>query len=315
VHRRQVISSVALAAIAARAPSVWAQSALPSIRVAAVPTEDITSLWYGIRAGTFRRAGVDVEIVPASSGAAAMTAMIVGTYDLAKPTLLAVFTAYLRDVPIVIVAPGFVHTPQHPNALMEVAADAPFKTASDLNGKTMGCPALNDVASVAMRAWVDKNGGDWRSLKAVEVPNSALEESLVRHRIDLACMTSPALDLALARGTTRTFGDCDSAIAPVVMLAGYVARKDWIAQHGDALRRFNRGLTEAATYVNTHLNETAPLVVEMTKMEVADVSKMNRTVVATRLDAKLVQPLIDAALKYGELARPFSAQELFWKDA
>jgi NitT/TauT family transport system substrate-binding protein len=312
MDRRAVLAAVAASALVR--PARARAQAVEKIRIAAVPTEDLTSLWYGIRNGNFQRAGIEVEVVSTSSGAAATTAMLAGTYDLAKPSLMAVFSAYLRNVPIVVVAPGFVHTPAHPNSLLQVAADAPLRTAADLNGKTMGTPALNDVASCAIRSWMDKNGGDWRSLKAVEVPNAALEEALVRRRIDIASMTSPALDLSLAAGTTRTIGDGYGSIAQIMMLAAYVGRPDWVAQHGDALRRFNRALREAASYVNTHLPETAPLVIEMTKMEAVTLAKMNRTVVATELDARLVQPLIDAAVKYGELPRSFPAQDLLWKE-
>lgn len=317
MNRSSALAGLALAAFNLTLPlRTGAQGARSSpIRVAAVETEDLTSLYYGVKMGLFERVGLDVQIVPTSSGAAATTAMIAGTYEMAKPSLLAVFLAYLRDVPIVMVAPGFVHTPTHPNSLLLVAADSPVRTASDLNDKTMGVSALNDVNSCAIRAWCDRNGGDWRSLKAVEVPNVALEEALLRHRIDVASMTSPSLDLALADGSVRVLGDGFGTIAPTLMLAAYVARPDWVAQNTDALRRFNRVLAGAANYVNTHLKETAPLVVEMTKMDVANVTKMNRTIVATSLDARLVQPLIDAAVKYGELPHGFHAQDLFWKDA
>jgi ABC-type nitrate/sulfonate/bicarbonate transport system substrate-binding protein len=96
------------------------------------------------------------------------------------------------------------------------------------------------------------------------------------------------------------------------MGAAYVARGDWAAQHAEPLRRFVRVLAEAAGYVNTHPAETAPLVAELTKIEVANTAKMHRTLNGTTLDAALVQPVIDAAAKYELIARTFPARELFW---
>ena len=72
-------------------------------------------------------------------------------------------------------------------------------------------------------------------------------------------MTSPALDTSLAAGTTKTLGDGFAAIAAVVMLGGYIARRDWIGQNTDALLRFNRVVTTAAGYVN-RANKTASIV-------------------------------------------------------
>jgi len=315
VRRREVLSTVSLSLVATLAmpARTWAQTTSETIRVASPVTEPITALYYAIKTKMFERAGLDVDIVPASSGAAATTAVIAGTYEIAKPTLLSIFAAHLRDVPIVIIAPGFVHTPAHPNSLLQIAADAPFKTGTDLNGKTIGVPSLNDMNSVAVRAWVDKNGGDWKSLKFIETPNSSLEEALVRHRIDAASLTTPALDASLAAGTTKSIGDALGAIAPIFMADAYVARPDWAAQHADAVQKYARIMGEANNYFNTHLAETAPLVAEVTKIELANVAKMNRSMLGTVLDPALVQPLIDAAAKYGGIARSFPAREVIWR--
>jgi hypothetical protein len=69
-------------------------------------------------------------------------------------------------------------------------------------------------------------------------------------------------------------------------------------------------LVEAATYVNGHHAETAPLVAEITKIDLSVVQKMYRTLAGTSLDLALFQPLIDAAAKYGLIAHPFPAREL-----
>jgi NitT/TauT family transport system substrate-binding protein len=311
VRRRELIARIGAAALAAFPLRAPAQS-FERIRVSSVVTEPITAVYYAIKAKQFERARLDVEIVPSSSGAASTTAVVAGTYEIAKPTLLSVCAAHLREVPIVVIAPGFVHTPAHPNSLLQIAADAQFKTGADLNERTIGVPSLNDMNSVAVRAWVERNGGDWKSLKFIETPNSALEEALVRHRIDAASLTTPALDASLAAGTTKSLGDALGAIAAIFMADAYVVRPDWAAAHADVVQRFRRVVETANGYVNTHLAETAPLVSELTKIELSNVARMNRSMLGTSLDPTLVQPLIDAAAKYGAISRTFPARELFW---
>ena len=92
----------------------------------------------------------------------------------------------------------------------------------------------------------------------------------------------------------------------------YIARPDWATQHADALRKFSRVISEAAGYFNSHPAETAQWVSDMTKIELANVAKMNRTMMGTSLDPALLQPLIDAAAKYGAIPRSFPAREIVW---
>jgi len=125
-------------------------------------------------------------------------------------------------------------------------------------------------------------------------------------------MQSPLFDASVAAGTTKTLAYAYGAIAPLFMGAAYVARTDWATQHADAVRRYARVLGEAATYVNSHPTETAPLVAELTKIEIANVAKMHRTFNGTTLDPALVQPVIDAAAKYEVIARSFPAREILW---
>lgn len=193
MDRRKALAALALSSTAVLTRSRAFGRTTPMIEMAGAPYESLTALYYGIKDGLFQRQGLGVEIVPTMSGAAAMAAVTAGTYQMAETSLLAVFYAHIHDVGLVLVAPSTVYTAQHPSAMLQIAADSPYKTAASLNGKIIGGPSLNDLTVLATRAWADKNGGDWRSLRFVEIPNSAAEEALVQHRIDAASMQSPHL--------------------------------------------------------------------------------------------------------------------------
>ena len=314
MRRRAAIATLAVAPLGVLGrTAVRAQGALERIQVVATPAEDLTNLYYAIKTGTFRRAGLDVSLLPTRNGAAATTAVITGTYDVGRSSVLALFAAHLRGIPVTIVAPSIVNSVRNPNGELQIAVDAPYKTGADFNGRTMAVPALGDINSVATKAWVDKTGGDWRSLKFVEIPLVAIEAAIVDHRVAGAILGSPHLDASLAAGTTKTLAYAYGAIAPLFMGAAYVARSDWAAQHADALRRFVRILAEGAAYVNAHAAETAPLIAEFTKTDLAESTKVHRTVKGTTLDAALVQPVIDAAAKYEQIERVFPAREMFWE--
>jgi NitT/TauT family transport system substrate-binding protein len=289
------------------------RAASETITVVGVPSEDMTDIYYAVKTNMFSRKGLDVKLVDATSGGAATAAVVSGTYQLGKSSLLALFNAHLAGIPMVAIAGDILNEPKNPRSLLQIAPDSPYKTGADLNGKTIGVPALGDATTLAIRAWVDKTGGDWHSLKFVEIPNSAMEAAIVTHRVDAAILQTPQLDISIAKGTTKTLSYANEAIAPTFILAGYVALADWVKANTAAARTFVSTLAVATAYVNTHRSETAPLVAEFSKTTLENVAQMHRTTNPTTLDPALVQPLIDAAAKYGIIARAFPAREIIWR--
>jgi NitT/TauT family transport system substrate-binding protein len=306
-----VATIIAVTAGTALSRPVSAQ-APDKLQVCGTTTEDMTNIFYGLKTGLFTKERLDVELIPTATGAAATTAVIAGSYDIAKTSTLVVFAAYLHDIPIVIVAPELLNEPRRPFAMLQVAPDSTIKTGADLNGKTIGVTALNDLNTLATRAWVDKNGGDWKSLKFVEIPNAATEAAIAQHRVDAAVLQSPQLDASLSAGTTKSIGDAWSAIVPNFMVGIYVARKPWAEQHGDVLRRFNRAYADATRYVNTHPAETASYAADLTKIEPAKMATMRRSQSGTSITPAMLQPVIDAGVKYETLPHGFPARDLFW---
>jgi len=313
MRRRTALVSIAASVTALTLARGARAQTLEVIKSAGPLTEDITNVYWAVKTGLFQRNGIDLQLVGTNSGSAAMAAVVTGSYDLARVGIPASFPAHLRDIPIVIVAPGLLARSSNPFSLLQTAPDAPYKTGADLNGKTIGTPAIGDLNTLATKAWVDKNGGDWRSLKFVEIPNSAMEAAIVQKRVDAGVIQSPQLAASLAAKATKTLGDAWGAIAPTFMAGAYFARIDWANAHPDLVRRYNRVYDQASAYVNTHYKETEPLVAELTKMELANVAQIPRGFNATSLDLSLIQPLIDASAKFEHIPRGFPARDLVWE--
>jgi NitT/TauT family transport system substrate-binding protein len=303
--------SVLLAAAATLLPIRARAQEAATIRIAEPATEDTTNLFYGVKSGMFERAGLKVDIFHTQSGSAAVAAMISGNYEIAGAGLLSILQAHLRGVEVTVIEPESLVRAARPQSLLQVPKDSTIANPTDLNGKIIGVPALNDVNAIVIRNWHDKNGGRWQSLQFVEIPNSALVAALVSHRIDAAILQQPALSLSLADGSTKTLANAYESLGPTVLAAVYVARTDWVKANRELVRRFHRVYLDATTYVNTHPAETAQYVSDLTRISLVDAQKMQRTVNPTVLNAAEIQPLIDAAAKYGSLPRSFPAQELY----
>jgi NitT/TauT family transport system substrate-binding protein len=315
MSRHKAISMFALAAVAAVAQRPRQASALERIRITGLVTEAMCPLYYGMKTGMFERAGLDVTYTPNNSGAAAMAAVVSGDLELGTSNTLSISSAHVRGIPIAVVAPQVLYTTHTHEAMLQVAPDSRYQSGADLNGKMIAVPTLAGINALAAKAWVDQHGGSAATLKFVEMPNTSQPEAIAQHRIDAAILEPPVLEASIADGTSKTIGDPMGSIATTYAIAAFVAKADWATANADTVMRFCRVLGDSARYVNTHHAETVPLVAELTKIDLPIVAKMARTTSGTRLNATEFQPLIDAAAKYGFIAHPFPARELFWSGA
>ena len=70
---------------------------------------------------------------------------------------------------------------------------------------------------------------------------------------------------------------------------------------------------EAGRWGNRHHDASTPIIAKYTKLPVATVAKMHRGAFAESTNVALLQPVVDATLKYGMIAKAFPASELFYR--
>jgi NitT/TauT family transport system substrate-binding protein len=310
VSRRQVIAAGFSAA--ALWPHIARAQTADTIRLAGVATDDLTPVYYAIKAGLYKKAGLDVQIVPTSTGGAATEAVIGGAYEMGKGSLVASLAAHLKNLPLQIVGNGGYWDVKSPFTMMVVPTDSPVKTGADLNGKTLSTTALNDLNSLSMKTWIDKNGGDAKSVKFIEIPNSAAGAALAEHRIEATCLNEPQLSAATETGKVRILAPSYSAIGEHFVFTVYFAQPSWAAQHKDAIAKWQRVTYDAARYTNAHHAETVSMMADVTKIPEATIAKMARTAHAISGDPGLIQVAIDAAAKYNFIERSFPAKEAYF---
>lgn len=303
---------LAVAGAALLAPRRLGAQTLEKIRFTGVPTDDMTPIFYALKTGMYQKAGIDMEMIPATSGSTATTAVVSGTYEMGKSSPVAVLLGRLRGLPVVIIGHGPLWDAKNPFTRTLVAADSPIRTASDLNGKLLATAGLNDLAQLGVFAWTDKNGGDAKTLRWVEMPNSAQGAALIEHRIDACTMNEPQVTAALETGKTRVLADGFTAIADRFPIGVYMSHADFAAKHPDVIKKWVSVTYEATKYTNTHRAETAAMMSDVTKIPLAVFTKMVRVEDGTTSDPTMLQPLIEVAAKYKYIPRSFPAKEAYF---
>jgi len=301
-------ATLAVAALPRRAAS----QAPVKLRVAGTGANDVIGVLWGRQSGIFQKYGLDVELTASSSGAAISAAVLGGSFEIGKSSVFGLLTAHAKGVPFVLVAPAAVYTAEAPNTALLVAKDSTAKTGRDLNGKTLGVPGLGDLNSMTSLAWVDANGGDSRTLKFLELSGRALVDAIVAGRIDGAVVTDPQLTEALRAGQTRILGYPDDAIGKRLLVTAYFCTADFAAKNADTLARFRKGVNEAVVYANAHRTEMIPVIANYSKVDVSTAAALTPALLAVPgpLDPRLIQPWIDAAVRYHVFPKAFSAKEI-----
>jgi NitT/TauT family transport system substrate-binding protein len=302
-----------LAATAAVALPIRARAqALERLRIGGVPTDDMTPIFYAIRTGIYRKEGLEVEVVATTSGSASTAAVVGGAYELAKSSPMSALVANQRGLPLVVIGNGAIWDQQsHWNGIV-VAPDSPIRHGADCNGKIASAPALNDTAHYGLLAWIEKGGGDAKTLKWVEVPGSAAAAAIGGHRIDIGTLNEPQLTVATDAGTLHSLGPAHNAVGDRWASAVYVARPDWARSHADLVRRWVRATYEAAVYTNAHDAETVDLMAEVTKIPAALLRKVARIHGCTASDPALLQPVVELAMRYKALPPTYNVKNAYF---
>jgi len=284
--------------------------AAATITIASTTDDTVTPVLYAVRAGLFEKAGLAVTLDKLGSGTAITSAVLAGAYNIGKSSILPLFHAYLKGLPVDILAPAGVYDAKEPFGLMLTAHDSSISSAKDLNGKIVGTPALDDVDDLATVAWVARNGGDWKSLRFVEMPMSAALPALVEHRLDAMLVLYPTLAAALAGGQIRVLGPAMNAIARAFPISAWFTSKNWAAANPDTVRTFIRVLRDSAVYTNAHHDVTAPILSDFSKIPPDVVQRMFRVRAGTVLRLADLQPLLNAAVQYEKLPSGFALGQI-----
>jgi NitT/TauT family transport system substrate-binding protein len=309
--RRSAVLAL-LVALATTARPGSAQTQPVTVRVGALPTDNSGNVYFALDRGYFKDAGLDVQIDTLASSPAAAAALTSGAIDVAQSNVTSIAAAHLRGFDFkLFAAAAYSGGPSVTNAIM-VANDSPVHSAADLNGKTIGVVAVKSAQQVLEMAWLDKHGGDAKSVKFIEVPYAQMGAQLAAHRIDAAGIIEPFLTTAKLQA--RVLGNVDDGIGPRFIGLGWGATSAWLETHADVAARFAGAVREAGIWANAHHAESAEILVKYAKLDPATVAHTARATYATELDPALVQPLIDASAKYGALDRTFPATDILWSN-
>lgn len=309
--RGHCLSVLASATVAYSQPAQTTAADLPTLQVGVLPSDFAAEAYYAKDMGFFATAGVNVEIIPVKSGAAAAAAILSGSLDFAYSNVLTLALAHDKGFGFTAVAIANIYRSEAPaGGLIGVKDASSIRVAKDLNGKTIAVGALNSITYLGARAWIEATGGDSSTIRWPEIQISAEPAAVIAGRVDAAVFDQGVYpSLGKPGDPIRVIAHAYDYIAPTFASGVWFGKSDWIAAHQRETHAFRSGIATAATWANAHHHESAVILARSLAESVEQIDASTRYVYGLTLTPQLLQPQIDLAAKFG-MIRPFSARDL-----
>jgi NitT/TauT family transport system substrate-binding protein len=303
-----ILAALALSAIGAGIPGPLNAEPRAPVRIGILGTDVSSGPLYAEASGAYRHAGILPIFKQYKKAFQPLAALQSGGLDIGFSDIISAVHAIEGGAALVIVAPAAVYDARRPITVLLAPKLRPVHSGADLNGKTLAVPAPHDLGEIATRNWIDKHGGDAKTVHYVhDVGFADIANALNNGRVDAAEMSEP-IKTEIAPETSfvaPTFDD----IAPRFVIGVFLARKDWVAAHPALARQFTVAMSSAARWANTHHAQTARILSQRYHTPPAVLSVMVRASYPDHLTASLMQPVIDVAAKYGAVG-PIDAASL-----
>jgi NitT/TauT family transport system substrate-binding protein len=263
---------------------------------------------YALAGGFFKKYGIDATVTGTSSGGSVVAAVAGGSAEVGFSNLLSVAAAIGRGVPITIIAPSGLFVRNAPDIVLVRARNSALRTGADLTGKIVAVTTLDGEQQLGAEVWVDKTGGNSKTVRFVELSETAMAAALTAGRIDAAMMTGSYF--SQARNEVELLGNADAAIAPQFISGVFFASTQWVQAQPETARRVARALRDTAHWANTHRADTAPILARNSDLDAATIAAMVRSTFAETITVPELEPAIDVGLTYGRLKAPLDIRQI-----
>ena len=195
---------------------------------------------------------------------------------------------------------------------MARANDGSVASLKDIADKKVSVITLGGIADLGLRVMLAKAGVSYKSLQVLEVPYPQITPALAQGRIDLGAQVEPFSSLMQMKKAGKVIkrGIFGGELGPRYLVAGWFAKKAWIAKNTAAARAFTRAITGAVKHLNAHPNEAPALIAANTRLTEQLANRIVRSAHEPTIRTADLQPIIDAAAKHRIIDKSFAASEI-----
>jgi NitT/TauT family transport system substrate-binding protein len=315
-----VVAALALSGLAgcglgtASTPSTIGQRPeLSTIRFGVLNDSSYVTAQIAQDEGFFRQEGFSsVDIVRLQTTNASSAGLLSHTLDFAAQNYIGLFEQE-RTIPSLnlrVVADNAQATPDL--YVMMVPKGSPIRSMTQLEGKTVGCPALGyNYCQLALDVWLKPYGLSEKDVKQVAIPFADTPLALSRGAVDAAFTTEP-YSLELQMHGANILQDLMSGVLAGFPQNCYVTTASFLAKYPRTVRAFQLAMSHAAALADTN----TPLVrKELVKFIPTLSPNLAAVMMLPRWNSVLALARMQRASNllenFGELPRDFDVKQLY----
>lgn len=261
-----------------------------SIKVAVLADTATAPAFLAKQNGYFQQEGLQVDLVSAASGPAALNGLIGGDYDIAYSSYVPFFAAQASGVASLKIVSDASSLPEKAFMVM-VARDSPFKQPQDLANKTIAVSDVHTVSDLLVLSMFKAHGVNANNVQWAPVPFPNMPTAIGQHRVDAAAVTEPFVTNASRTVSALPLVDLGTGPAQDFPLTGYGATEKFANANPNTVRAFQRAYARASAdaqdrskilpFVQTASKvdpQTAALITLLTMHSTADATRLQRVI-------------------------------------
>lgn len=297
---------------------------LKKIKTGIMATTAMLPLYYAQEKGWYKEAGLDVELIEMKGGATVIPAIIGDSIQIGYSNVLSILLARSTGLEVQIVCnhlnEGYIKRPGEPGGYttsssgIVVLPDSRISGAKDLEGKKVAVNAIKNIDWMAVGEWMEKNGADPKKITWVEVDFPKMIPALMGKKVDAVEVVEPFKTILRSQGgklLVNTLHD----LRPGLILAGFVAKEEWIQKNAKTVEDFVRITGRGDEYLNTHQQERNRISLKYTKTAPEIIEKMAWHEWTTKVNEENLNFWIKLCQKHGLLKKAPDLDKLIYKTA
>ncbi|MGC5614769.1 ABC transporter substrate-binding protein [Georgenia sp. Z1491] len=283
------------------------EESAPSIVVGTMPLADLAPFHHALDTGLFEEAGLDVEFVSSSAGAAQIAAMMSGDVHITYSNFVSVLQGAQEGLPLRIVRENNRSGPQG----IYVPADSPIEDPADLSGASVAINSLGNIQELTSRAVLESHGVDLATVEFVEMPPPDMGAALEQGHVDAAWLVEPFLTRGVQAGH-REVASAFEGPTENLPVAGWLTTEEYLAENADVVDSFIAVMDQAMAEAEDDPGVIAEAIPGYTEIDPQLASELSPPALTPTSDLTDFDVLRDLMLEYGLLDEELDVDALMY---
>lgn len=187
-------------------------------------------------------------------------------FDVTMGTQPALIAAVGQGVPIAVITGGGLDTKKVQTSDIVASKSSGITNIRQLQGKTVGTLTLTGNIHYALLNVLRKEGVDFKTIRWVSGTVPQLPDLLKAGRMEAIEEIEPFATSAVAAGGV-SLGDPFRSVGDRAYIGIWLSQRQWANNHKDLVLRFNKALSEAATWIEANHDESKQILSSYTGLK------------------------------------------------